>query len=52
MNIILNNEEYHLPEDWNGKDKIYFITDMNPETNLDVSKTYPQIPEGTDGIIE
>lgn len=52
MNIILNDEDHHLPEDWNGKDKIYFITDMNPEINLDVSKTYPQIPEGTDGIIE
>lgn len=52
MDIILNDEEHHLPEDWNGKDKIYFITDMNPELNLDEDKSYPQVPEGADGIIE
>lgn len=52
MDIMLNNEERHLPEDWNGKDKIYFITDMKPELNLNIEGNYPENPQGTNGIIE
>lgn len=51
MDIILNNEEHHLPEDWTGKDKIYFITDAYPEMNLKATEDYPVLPDSTDNII-
>lgn len=51
MDVILNNETFHLPEDWTGRNKIYFITDVNSENNLDMNEEYYTAPAVVDGIV-
>ena len=51
MTITFAGREKELPEDWLGKDKIYFIIDLFPEENLDNNKDYSENPPNTDGII-